>query len=185
MAPPTPHNGITLEEALFPIRHILLKPFITANLLILTRFLPHLSTNIPTILLNIFFSPTSHLVLTTLLILSLILKSIYFLTDLFLNNFDFGFSSRFEHGKEIVVVTGGASGIGEAIVMELSGSVESMHVLDIQAPKIPFRKLVKTPSRPQNLYHYANTLTLLQQTTQPSTPATLPIPPPSHPLPRK
>jgi hypothetical protein len=167
MAPPISHNGITLEEVLlFPIRHILLGPFITANLLVLTRSLPHLSTNIPAFLLNTFFSPTSHFVLTTLLILSLILKLNYFLTDLFVNNFDFDFSSGFEYGKEIVVVTGGASGIGEAIVRELSGSVESVHVLDIQAPKIPFRKLRKNPFLPPlpspkslPLYQHTNTLT--------------------------
>jgi hypothetical protein len=48
MAPPTPHNGITLEETLFfPIRHILLSPFITANLLALTRSLPHLYPSLP------------------------------------------------------------------------------------------------------------------------------------------
>jgi hypothetical protein len=77
MAPPTPHNGITLEETLlFPIRNILLGPFFTAILLVLTRSLPHLFTNIPPFL-NTFFSPTSHFVLTTFLILSLILKLNY------------------------------------------------------------------------------------------------------------
>jgi hypothetical protein len=120
-------------------------------------------------LLNTIFSPTTHLMLTTLLILSLILKLNCFLTDLFLNNFDFDFSSGFEHGKEIVVVTGGASGIGEAIVRELSASVESVQVLDIQAPKIPSRKLIKPrffpfpssplPSpKPPPLYQYPKTL---------------------------
>jgi NAD(P)-dependent dehydrogenase (short-subunit alcohol dehydrogenase family) len=50
-----------------------------------------------------------------------------------------------------VVVTGEASWIGEAIVRELSRSVESVHVLDIQAPKIPFRKLIKASSSPSAL----------------------------------
>jgi hypothetical protein len=87
------------------------------------------------------------------------------------------------------MVTGGASGIGEAIVMELSGSVESVHVLDIQAPKIPFRKLIKTPFlppllSPKSLPLYQQTNTLIANNTT-LHPATLPIPPPSHLLPRK
>jgi hypothetical protein len=44
------------------------------------------------------------------------------------------------HGKEIVLVTGGGGGIGEAVARGLSASSAHVIAVDLMPPKKPFRK---------------------------------------------
>lgn len=56
----------------------------------------------------------------------------YYLSDQVLNNWK---SDPWRHGEEIVLVTGGSSGMGEKMVVALSKSSRAVIVLDLQPSK--------------------------------------------------
>jgi NAD(P)-dependent dehydrogenase (short-subunit alcohol dehydrogenase family) len=55
-----------------------------------------------------------------------------------LNNFT---GDSWQHGKEVVLVTGAAGGIGEAVVRAVAKSSAAVIAIDIKAPENPFRKI--------------------------------------------
>jgi all-trans-retinol dehydrogenase (NAD+) len=126
MAGILPREGLTLEILLTPLRLIATSPFTTSLILLAILILPQ--SLLPRLLQS---AETSTLgaFLFTAVIIGLVLKLNYWLSLNLVNNW---VSDKWQYGKEIVVVTGGASGIGWAVTRELAKSSAAVVILDIQ-----------------------------------------------------
>lgn len=63
-------------------------------------------------------------------------------SELALNNWSFYSDGGFGRESELVLVTGGSSGIGEAIARGFAAKGIEVVVLDLQAPVVEFRKFL-------------------------------------------
>lgn len=129
-----PHEGITLEFLARPISHILLQPLLTAPLLALNIYKPaEILKHIPPQLQEYLFHPTANVILSGLVVAGLLFRANKFLTRMSLNNWT---SDRsWKASKEIVLVTGGNSGIGKQMVEQFARKGYKVASVDISEPK--------------------------------------------------
>ncbi|KIW89823.1 uncharacterized protein Z519_09252 [Cladophialophora bantiana CBS 173.52] len=113
-----------------------LEPLFTGALLYtLPTLRPSLLERLPPSLYSVIQSPQTAKALTLLLILGILKRTNNVLSRLALNNWTG--SDRWDGGKELVVVTGGASGIGEKVTANLAARGVKVIILDVNAPKTP------------------------------------------------
>ena len=128
-----PREGLTLEAIVQPFRATLLQPWLTAPLLLATLVAPT-----STLALSNLLHPqlTLH-ALQQIIITFLALGTIYdlnnLLSRLILNNWIL--TTPWDWSQEIVLVTGGCSGIGEIIVQTLTSRNIKVVVFDIADPR--------------------------------------------------
>lgn len=129
-----PHEGITLEFLARPIPHLLLQPLLTAPLLALNIYKPEeLVKHIPPQIQQYLFHPTANVILSGLVVAGLLFRINNFLSRMSLNNWT---SDRsWNKSKEIVLVTGGNSGIGKKMVEQFSAKGYKVASVDISEPK--------------------------------------------------
>lgn len=129
--PILPHEGLTLEALSAPIRLTVLQPAITASLLIALlkvqrRIVPQSMTS----------STFGALVKTLKVLIPLgflrILNNV--LSQQVMNNWT---TDQWRDGEEVVLVTGGASGIGDLLVRGLAGRAKAVIILDVTEPTQP------------------------------------------------
>ena len=129
-----PHEGLTLEAMLAPVRLTLLQPLFTGTILfglyrhstLAPRWLPEnfsqlIQRKVAVTSLGFFFG------------LGLLRKASNSLSHLMLNNFKH--DTTWNWAKEIVVVTGGSSGIGALAVQRFAEKGVKVIVLDITVPE--------------------------------------------------
>ena len=114
------------------LKNAALEPLVTAPLLLSILCLPHVL-----FLETLHFSRTPAF-LTTLLFLGAMRRLNNFLSDGILNNWE---SDAYDWTKEIVVITGGSSGIGKLVVQDLCRRGISVAIIDIVEPKYEIRKV--------------------------------------------
>ncbi|EXJ59514.1 uncharacterized protein A1O5_12139 [Cladophialophora psammophila CBS 110553] len=113
-----------------------LEPLFTGVLLCaLPRLPPSLLERLPASLCDVIQSPQTAKALTLLLILGILKRTNGVLSRLAINNWTR--SNRWDGSKELVVVTGGASGIGEKVTANLATRGVKVIILDVNAPKTP------------------------------------------------
>lgn len=115
------------------LKSVALEPLVTAPLLLSTLFIS--SSSLP----NVYNKDKTTTVLAILLVLGLLRRINIFLSDQVLNNWE---SDTYDWSKELVVVTGGSSGIGELVTQDLCCRAISVAVIDIVEPKYPIRTSV-------------------------------------------
>ncbi|KIW34899.1 uncharacterized protein PV07_01642 [Cladophialophora immunda] len=112
------------------------EPLFTGTLLYsLPRLPPSLLERLPPSIISAIQSPRTAKALACLLILGILRKANNFLSRLAINNWTR--SDRWDGSKELVVVTGGASGIGEKVTAGLAARGVKVIILDVNAPKTP------------------------------------------------
>lgn len=129
-----PHEGITLEFLARPIHLILLQPLLTAPLLALNIYKPEeVLKHIPIRLQEYLYNPQANVILSGLVVAGLLFQVNKFLTRMSLNNWT---SDRsWKVSKEIVLVTGGNSGIGKQMVEQFARKGYKVASVDISEPK--------------------------------------------------
>jgi hypothetical protein len=147
MAFSVPREGLTLEFLYSHLQHTILNPLAIGPLLVgLVYFPKELHSILPAQAQRYLPYLTSKACLTTLKVLlgfGLVRKVNNYFSQLMLNNFT---RDSWNHGKEVVIVTGAGGGIGEAITRAVAQSSAAVIALDLQAPENPFRRT----SLPQN-----------------------------------
>ena len=106
------------------LKNAAFEPLITAPLLLSTLYIPHL------FVLAFNYNKTTT-ILAILLGLGLIRRLNNFLSDRVLNNWE---SDTYDWTKELVVVIGGSSGIGELVTQDLCRRGISVVIIDIVEP---------------------------------------------------
>ncbi|KIY02303.1 uncharacterized protein Z520_02441 [Fonsecaea multimorphosa CBS 102226] len=113
-----------------------LEPLVTGTLLYsLPRLPPSLLERLPQSLHSVVQSPRTATALTFLFILGILRKANNFLSRRAINNWTR--TDRWDASKELVLVTGGASGIGEKVTAGLAARGVKVVILDVNAPKTP------------------------------------------------
>ncbi|OAP56264.1 hypothetical protein AYL99_09443 [Fonsecaea erecta] len=113
-----------------------LEPLVTGPLLFsLPRLPPSLLEQLPPSIYSVIRSPRTASALTFLLILGILRKTNRFLARRAVDNWTR--SNRWDASKELVVVTGGASGIGEKVAASLATKGVKVIILDVNTPKTP------------------------------------------------
>lgn len=134
-----PREGITLEYLFRPVQGILLQPIVTAGLLFASLNRPVEGQRILSLITQNAVQPkTLNLALKVLLAAGILYRSNKYLSRLALNNY---VSDRsWDWGREVVIVTGGSSGIGAEIVRQLSDQSIKVVILDVAPPQSPMAK---------------------------------------------
>lgn len=135
-----PREGLTLEALLTPAR-VALQPLLTGPLFLILHRYPTLAAKL--LSPNTLNTLRSTRVLTGLSVLfgaGLLRKINNALSRLALNNFTT--DKTWNWSKEIVVITGGSSGIGAEIVRMLAEKNIKVIILDIAPPKTPITGLI-------------------------------------------
>lgn len=129
-----PHEGITQEFLARPIPHILLQPLLTGSFLLLNVLKPEqILAHVPPHLLEYITSPTTTKVLAGLFAAGLLYRANKALSHAALNNWTT--DKTWDPPKEIVLVTGGNSGIGKSMVEKFAAKGYSVASVDISEPK--------------------------------------------------
>lgn len=129
-----PREGITFEYLLRPLR-LSLQPSLTGPLLYALSKYPEKFSQY---LSRAAIEKTSKYV-KILLVLGLIRKVNAWLSKKAVNNW---VTDTYRWDKEVVLITGGSSGIGELVVRRLAQDAITVVVLDIIEPKTPFSSTV-------------------------------------------
>jgi all-trans-retinol dehydrogenase (NAD+) len=141
-----PREGLTFEFLYSQVQGTLLNPLVTGPILISLVYFPReLHSILPTQLQQYLPQLTSKACLTTLKVLlglGVVRKANNCLSQLMLNNFT---RDSWNHGKEVVIVTGAGGGIGEAVVRAVAKSSDAVIALDIKPPEKSLRKLFFPP----------------------------------------
>ncbi len=139
-----PREGLTLEALFAPIRLTLLQPLLIGPLLLaLNRYPTFAAQWLPP---DVFKTLRSDRVLASLSVLfsiSLLRKLNSTLSRQVLNNFTT--DKTWDWAKEIVVITGGSSGIGAEVVKMLTEKNIKVIILDVVPPKTPITSLKPSP----------------------------------------
>lgn len=133
-----PREGLTLEALFAPIRLTALQPVVTGLCLYGVLYHPErLQSLLPARLYTTVTSAGFIYWLKGLLALGTLRKANNKLSELVLNNFK---NDPWREGEEIVLVTGGSSGIGESLVHQLAGHSAKVIALDLVPSKKPLRE---------------------------------------------
>lgn len=120
-----------------PLRLALLNSKVTASLLIaLTYFPEKLRAVLPARLQPWIDSSVLTRILITSLLLNAILKANKKLSEFVANNWT---TTKFVKSQELVLVTGGASGLGELMAKEFSKKGVKVVIIDVNPPKAALR----------------------------------------------
>ncbi|KAJ9647237.1 hypothetical protein H2199_002224 [Coniosporium tulheliwenetii] len=132
-----PSEGLTLEALCRPIRGILLQPVITTVLLLASLREPQRTRKLLSQASRNKIGPSVfNKALKVLIAIGVLYRLNNFLSRRALNNFTRDRS--WDWRKEIVVVTGGCSGIGELMVRKFAKNSIKVVALDLNPPKTPF-----------------------------------------------
>lgn len=141
MALSLPREGLTLEFLYSQVQATVLNPLLTGPLLLGIIFFPkELHSVLPIQQQQYLPYLTSKGCLTTLKVLlglGIVRKANNYLSQLMLNGFT---RDSWNHGKEVVIVTGAGGGIGEAVARAVAKSSAAVIALDLKAPEKPLRK---------------------------------------------
>jgi hypothetical protein len=141
MASALPREGLTLEFLYSHVQRTILNPLVTGSLLLGLLYFPReLHSVLPAQgqqYLPHLTSKASFTTLKVLLGLGLVRKANNYFSQLMLNNFN---RDSWNHGKEVVIVTGAGGGIGEAVARAVAKSSAAVIALDLKAPEKPFCK---------------------------------------------
>jgi all-trans-retinol dehydrogenase (NAD+) len=133
-----PREGLTIEAIFSLFQGTIFNPFFTGPLhAVLLYFPQQVQSVLPRSMRHYV---TTKIFLWTLRVLvgySVLRTLNNYLSRRVLNNWA---RDSWRHGKEIVLVTGGGGGIGEAVARGLSASSAHVIAVDIIPPKKPFRK---------------------------------------------
>ncbi|KAM3074115.1 hypothetical protein ACMFMG_003064 [Clarireedia jacksonii] len=114
-------------------------PKLAGALLVALLYYPEkLQSIIPARLWPYVISPAFMRALKTLLVFGVLRKANSKLSQLGLNNWKS--DAKFVKSQEVVLITGGASGIGEIMARDFSSKGVKVVVMDINPPKNPFRE---------------------------------------------
>lgn len=113
-------------------------PKLTGALLVALLYYPHkLKSIIPTRIQPYITSPAFIRALKGLLVFGILRGANNKLSQLVLNNWKK--NAKFITSQEIVLITGGSSGIGEMMARDFSAKGVKVVVMDLNPPKTPFR----------------------------------------------
>lgn len=116
-----------------------LQPYITGPLLYTLLYHPQqIEAFLPAKLHAIARSSSTIYWLKLLLAAGVVRKASAHLSKLVLNNFKY---DTWNSGEEIVLITGGARGIGELVTHQIAEHAAKVIVLDVTAPQNPLREL--------------------------------------------
>lgn len=133
-----PREGLTLEAMFAPIKHTALQPAVTGALLAAMLYYPdRLAELLPLRFRHLAHSARALSWIKTFLALGLARTINNKLSQLVLNNWTF--DSWRGTGHEVVLVTGGCSGIGELLVHRMARSAKTVIAVDLNPPKRPLR----------------------------------------------
>lgn len=122
-----------------PMRLVLLDPRATSLLLAAVLYYPdRLRRLLPPALHPWIFSPSFVRTLSAFLGLGVV-RSLNKRLSRYLSN-NWKSDAKFVKSQEIVLITGGASGIGELMAKDFAGRGVKVVVLDLRGPKVAFRK---------------------------------------------
>lgn len=128
-----PREGLTLEVAFTPLRWTVFEPLFTgATLLALSYFPDQIGSFLPFGLQHLAKSESVFFTVKILFGLGTVYRLSSLLSRLSLNSYT---SSKWNHGKEIVVVTGGTGGLGTALTLAFAPSSAAVIMLDIEDPE--------------------------------------------------
>lgn len=133
--PLLPREGITLETILQILSKTALQPLLTGPLLYATTLdilQPLLAAHKKDALVK---------VLRVLLTIGILKSANNTLSKLVMNNWT---ADNWRKGEEIVLITGGGSGIGELMARDLAPWSKAVVVLDLTPPKMSLRKMLIT-----------------------------------------
>lgn len=125
-----PREGLTLE-ALFSPLEILLQPIVTGLLLLTMNWQPEQSTSWSG-LWGFARDHGAHNWCAVLLGAGIFYQTNRWFSRRYLNGYTESF--KWDHTKELVVITGGSSGIGAAVASRLANDGTKVIILDIQPP---------------------------------------------------
>lgn len=133
-----PREGLTLEALFTPVRLLALQPLVTGlGLYSLLHHRQQLQALLPPSIYRTVTTPGFINWLKVLLGLGILRKANNYLSQLVLNNFT---SDTWKLGEEIVLITGGSSGMGELLVHKLAKSSAKIIILDLVPSQKPLRK---------------------------------------------
>ncbi|TGO27711.1 hypothetical protein BPAE_0038g00570 [Botrytis paeoniae] len=128
-------------------------PKLTGPLLVALRYYPDkLRSIVPTKIQPYIYSPGFIRALKVLLVLGIVRSVNNKLSQLVLNNWKS--NAKFIKSQEVVLITGGSSGIGESMAREFSSKGVKVVVMDVNPPKMPF---------PSNVFYYRVDITSTSQ----------------------
>ena len=137
-----PHEGVTLEYLCRPISVLLLQPLLTAPLLALNVYKPsEVLKHIPPRILEYLLHPSAYTWLRNIVIAGFVFKMNQYLTRKSLNNWVTDRS--WNKYKEIVLITGGNSGLGKAMVDKFAAAGYKVACVDISQPQTKLPANVK------------------------------------------
>lgn len=131
-----PREGLTTEALFAPIRLMTLQPLLTGPILLLLHRYPDVIRQSNWLPPNVFRVLTSSNFATTVgafFALGLLRKTSNWLGRLTLNNFVH--DAEWNWSREVVIVTGGSSGIGALMVQQFAAKNVNVIMLDMTAPK--------------------------------------------------
>ena len=136
-----PREGLTWEFLYSLVQGTVLNPLVTGPILFgLVYFPKELHSLFPSQLQHYLPHLTSKTCLSTLkalFSLGIVGKANNYFSQLMLNNFT---RASWNHGEEVVIVTGAGGGIGEAVTRAVAKSSAAVIAVDINPPKTPLRK---------------------------------------------
>lgn len=122
-----------------PLRYTLFDPRATAALLVAILYYPEkLRRILPPYLHFLTNSPKLIKTLTAFLSLGIVRGANRKLSQYAANNWKA--DAKFVKSQEIVLITGGASGIGELMAREFAGKGVKVIAMDLREPKVAFRR---------------------------------------------
>jgi all-trans-retinol dehydrogenase (NAD+) len=135
-------EGFTADSVIHLIQATALNPLLTGSLLYALQHLPPSTlAKLSLKARNLTQSRKTNKTLLVLLALGVLRRVNNFLSQGALNNWQ---SSGFSDvKKELAIVTGGSSGIGEQISLELARKGVKVIILDVQAPKSALRMCIQ------------------------------------------
>lgn len=140
-----PREGLTLEVVFAPLGWTLFEPIFTGVILMLLSYFPdQIKSCLPNTIQHYIYSTHIVFALKLLLGFGIVIKLNSNLSRLALNNY---VTSTWDHGKEVVVITGGTGGLGKALAFAFAPSAAAVVILDIKEPNINdiYRTHLSTP----------------------------------------